>query len=237
MELISAQSRGDFKTTGLQSQHSFSFGDYFDPQRLGFSTLRVINEDLIEPLSGFPLHHHRDMEILTYMLAGKLTHTDSLGNSGTLQTDEVQHMSAGRGMRHAEMNNASNQQTHMLQIWLLPNERGIKPSYTQRVFPRQQRLNQWQLLAAPVQHDTALNINSDSWVYSGLLDQQGQLSYQKPAERAVYIHLARGSLILNGASYQQGDGIAIQATRELQMSTTQQAELLLFDLPPHQARG
>jgi len=231
MEIIRADSRGAFKNEWLDSRHSFSFGEYYDPQRMGFSALRVINEDWVAAKGGFPMHGHRDMEIVTYVMTGALSHKDSLGNGSTIRPGDVQRMSAGRGILHSEFNHSADETVHLLQIWIQPKFSGIQPGYAQEHFPLEQRRGHLQLVASEDGRDGSLRMNTDASLYASMLQAGDALSYQKPAGRAVYVHVARGELILNGVSLQAGDAVQVRDEAELAMTTATDAELLVFDLP------
>ena len=231
MERINADSRGTFKNEWLDSRHSFSFGEYYDPKRMGFSTLRVINEDWVAANGGFPMHGHRDMEIVTYVMEGALSHKDSLGNGSTIRPGDVQRMSAGRGILHSEFNHAADETVHLLQIWLLPKFSGIQPNYAQAYFPLAERQGKLQLVVSEDGRDGSLSMNTDANLYASILDSGSEVTYLVPAGRAAYIHVARGTLILNGTILQAGDAIATRATGALTLTTHSTAEVLVFDLP------
>ncbi len=231
MEIISANSRGAFKNEWLDSRHSFSFGDYYDPNRMGFSTLRVINEDWIAANGGFPTHGHRDMEIITYVMQGALSHKDSIGNGSTIRPGDIQRMSAGRGILHSEFNHSTDKSVHLLQIWILPKFTGIQPGYAQAEYPLEERHGKLQLVASMDGRNGSLHMNTDASLYASILDANQQVQYVKPDNRAVYVHVARGELILNGVQLQAGDAAEIREEGALSLSTDTHAEFLLFDLP------
>ncbi|MEZ5452580.1 MAG: pirin family protein [Thiothrix sp.] len=231
MNIISADSRGKFRNEWLDSRHSFSFGDYHDPQRMGFSTLRVINEDWIAAKGGFPMHGHRDMEIITYVMEGALSHQDSLGNGSAIRPGEVQRMSAGRGILHSEFNYSVDEDVHLLQIWIKPKFTGIQPGYAQALFPLEQRRGKLQLLASQDGRNGSLSMNTDASLYASILQAGENVQFIKPVGRAVYVHVAKGALILNGTTLQAGDAAEITEENELAFTTGSNAELLLFDLP------
>jgi hypothetical protein len=231
MELIPANSRGSFKNEWLDSRHSFSFGEYYDPQRMGFSSLRVINEDWVAAKGGFPMHGHRDMEIVTYVMEGALSHQDNLGNGSTIRPGDIQRMSAGRGILHSEFNHSAQEIVHLLQIWLLPNTRGIQPSYAQENIPVEMRRGKLQLLVSEDGHDGSLTMNTNTNLYASILTAGETVHYTRPANRAVYVHVARGALTLNGTPLKAGDAAAIREETGLDFSTDSTAEFLLFDLP------
>lgn len=231
MDIITASSRGHFTNEWLDSHHSFSFSDYYNPERMNFSILRVINEDYVATKSGFAMHGHRDMEIVTYVLEGALSHKDSLGNGSTIVPGDVQRMSAGRGILHSEFNDSATDTVHLLQIWLLPHLKGIQPGYAQTHFPLANRRGQLKLVASQDGREGSLSMNADASLYASVLHTGNTVAYTKPAQRAVYVHVARGELILNGTHLQAGDAAAISDETSLAFSTASNTEFLLFDLP------
>lgn len=231
MDIIKSDSRGVFSNEWLDSRHSFSFGEYYDPNRMGFSTLRVINEDWVDAHGGFPTHGHRDMEIITYVMEGALSHKDSLGNGSTIYPGDIQRMSAGRGILHSEFNHSADEKVHLLQIWIQPKFMGIRPGYAQKQFPLEERNGKLQLVASLDGRDGSLSMNTDASLYASILQTGETVHYAKPANRVVYVHVARGELILNGTHLQAGDAAAIRDEAELAFSTESTAEFLLFDLP------
>ena len=214
----------------LQSHHSFSFADYHDPAHMGFANLRVINEDFIAPGRGFGTHGHRDMEIVSVVLAGELTHQDNLGHREVLRPGEVQRMSAGRGVLHSEFNHALRESTHLLQIWIEPTERGIPAGYEQRAFDPAQRDGRLQLVVAPDGRDGALKIHADAALYLGRFDGEQQAELALHPRRRAYVHLATGSVEVNGVRLQAGDALKVEDEPLLRLSGGQQAEVLVFDL-------
>ncbi|MBU0657083.1 MAG: pirin family protein [Gammaproteobacteria bacterium] len=231
MNIIRAGSRGAFKNEWLDSRHSFSFGEYYDPNRMGFSTLRVINEDWVAAKGGFPTHGHRDMEIITYVMEGALSHKDSLGNGSTIRPGDVQRMSAGRGILHSEFNHSTDESVHLLQIWILPKFSGIQPGYAQAYFPLEERRGKLQLVASADGREDSLSMNTDASLYASILEAGQTAYFVKPEKRAVYVHVARGELLLNGEHLQAGDAAEIREETELAFSADTSAEFLLFDLP------
>jgi hypothetical protein len=213
----------------LDSWHTFSFADHYDPKHVGFSALRVINDDTVAPGQGFGSHPHRDMEILSYVLSGALAHKDSTGGGGVIRPGEVQRMSAGSGVVHSEFNGSKDEPVHFLQIWLVPGKRGIAPGYEQKSFGFDDRRGKLRLLASPSGKDGSLTIHQDAHVYGALLDGAERISL--PLERKAWVHVARGSLEVNGKRLSAGDGAALDGERELSLTGGQQAEVLLFDLP------
>lgn len=231
MDIITADSRGAFRNEWLDSRHSFSFGEYYDPQRMGFSTLRVINEDWVAAKGGFPMHGHRDMEIVTYVMAGALSHKDSLGNGSTIRPGDIQRMSAGRGILHSEFNHSADDSVHLLQIWIQPTVTGIQPGYAQDHFPLAKRRGKLQLVASQDGREGSLSMNTDASLYASMLQAGDSVSYSQAAGRAVYVHVARGELLLNGTRLQAGDAAEMREKTGLTLTTETEAEFLLFDLP------
>lgn len=214
----------------LLARHSFSFADYFDPAEMGCGVLRVINEDRIAPGKGFGEHGHRDMEIVTYVMAGSLEHRDSLGNGEIIRPGEVQRMSAGRGIRHSEFNPSPNEETHLLQIWIEPRESGIAPGYEQQILAPGH--NVWRLIASPDASQGSALIHQNAWLYAAQLEPGAALDYTLDPVRLAYVHLVRGHLTLNGVEIGSGRGVKISDESWLRFGATQESEALLFDLPP-----
>jgi redox-sensitive bicupin YhaK (pirin superfamily) len=223
--------RGHFDHGWLDTSHTFSFGDYYDPAHEGFRTLRVINEDRVAPGSGFPPHGHRDMEILTYVLGGAVEHRDSLGSRATVHAGEIQRMTAGRGVTHSEMNPSPTEELHLLQIWILPERRGLDPSYEQRPMPRDERRGRLHLIAARDGHADSILIHQDALLYSSLLAPGEEVAHRMATGRHAWLQIARGSVAVNGhADLAAGDGLAASAEDSLTIRARSDAELLLFDL-------
>ena len=219
--------RGHFNFGWLDTYHSFSFGDYHDSKHMGFRTLRVINEDVIEPGQGFPLHGHRDMEIITYILKGELEHRDSLGNIGKIQTGEFQTMTAGTGIRHSEYNASQKQSCHLLQIWIQPEKSDLKPGYEQKIFEESEQ--SLQLLASP-DLKGGLLINQDIKLYLGRMKETEKQSLVFSTNRHAWIQIIRGSLFVNGLQLESGDGAAISSESQLLFESVTSCEFLVFDL-------
>ncbi len=226
-----AADRGTAQFDWLESYHSFSFGHYYDPAHMGFSVLRVINEDRIAAGKGFGMHPHRDMEIITYMLAGALEHKDSLGNGSIIRRGDVQRMSAGRGILHSEFNPSTHELSHLLQIWILPNQTGLPPSYEERHFEASGKQGQWQLIAAPTGGDRALTIHQDMKLFATILEPQQTLTYSFGGDRCGWLQVADGTVRVNGLELRAGDGLGITAEPQLLTEGVSATELLLFDLP------
>lgn len=228
-----AEERGHAELGWLTSFHTFSFSNYFDPNYMGFRSLRVINEDRIQPTQGFPPHHHQDMEILTYVLSGTLTHQDSLGNGSTIHPGEVQRMSAGTGVYHSEYNTSSHEKLHLLQIWVIPEETGIQPEYEQRHFSDEERKGIFRLIASQDGRQGSLKVHQDMNLYSTILPPGEALIDRLPRGRYGWIQVVRGALMLNGDLMGAGDGAALIHGGSIELETPLEgstAEVLLFDL-------
>jgi redox-sensitive bicupin YhaK (pirin superfamily) len=223
--------RGSSKFSWLDSRHTFSFGDYYDPKNMGFSDLRVINEDRVSPGAGFPTHSHRDMEIITYVLEGALAHKDSTGTSSVIRVGDVQRMSAGTGISHSEYNASKTEPVHFLQIWIIPNETGLKPGYEQRSFNLQEKSGSWVLVAAPDARDGAVKIHQDAALSIASLRQGERLSVALKPGRQAWLQVTRGAVTLNDMTLNAGDGAAITEEGLLEVAASVDTEVLLFDLP------
>lgn len=215
----------------LKSFHTFSFADYFDPQHVQFGPLRVINEDRVQAGAGFGTHSHRDMEIISYVLDGELAHKDSMGNGSTIRPGDVQRMSAGSGIRHSEFNPSSANPTHFLQIWIHPSARNIAPSYEEKSFSADEKRGRLRLIVSPDRTDGSLLIHQDARVYAGLFTDTEQAELEVVPGRRMYVHVARGSLMVNGVELDGGDALQITEASTLDLSGGRDAEVLLFDLP------
>lgn len=215
----------------LQARHSFSFGEYYDPAHMGYSVLRVINEDRIAPGGGFGMHGHRDMEIITYILDGELRHADSMGNGAVIRRNEVQVMTAGSGIRHSEVNPSSTQSVHLLQIWITPGERNLPPAYAQQVFDSADKRGRLQLLASPDGAQGSLVIRQDARVYAGLLDGDESITIPLVMERKAWLQVTTGSLQAREIRLEAGDALQISEEKSLELKAGQAAEFLFFDLP------
>ncbi len=230
IRLRPAAERGSFDHGWLRTKHTFSFGDYRDSQHVHFRTLRVINEDWVAPGQGFGEHPHRDMEIVTYVLAGQLQHRDSLGNGEILRAGELQRMSAGRGITHSEFNPSAREPLHLYQIWLFPAEKGIAPSYEQKRFDPSGRANRWQLVAAPTPEGGSLQIHQDARLYLADVSPDSALAREIAPGRRVWLQVLRGSGRLNDLAVTAGDGVAISDERHFAITSRDGVEVLLFDL-------
>lgn len=225
-----AEARGHFDFGWLNTYHTFSFGEYYDPRNMGFRSLRVINEDFVHPGRGFPTHGHRDMEIITYVLEGGLAHKDSMGNGSIIRPGDVQRMSAGTGVRHSEANPSSDESVHLLQIWIMPDTLNIEPSYEQKRFEDEEKRGRLRLVASPDGEEGSVRINQDARLSATLLDTAEEVSYELKPGRHAWVQVARGAIELNGQLLKQGDGASISEERELTIKGTEPAEVLLFDL-------
>lgn len=231
IKLRKAGERGHTKLDWLDSWHSFSFGDYYDPAHMGFSVLRVFNDDRVAPEAGFDMHPHRDMEILTYVLEGSLEHQDSLGNGSVIRPGDVQRMSAGTGILHSEFNPSSTKPVHFLQIWIMPSAKDLQPAYAQKTFLGASKRNQWCLAASPDGRDDSIAINQDAALYLTLLEPGHRLNYDLAPGRHAWIHLARGQARANEVTLQTGDAAGVTQGQALEFEAEETAEILLFDLP------
>ena len=225
-----AEERGHFNFGWLDTYHTFSFSDYYDPRFMGFRSLRVINEDRVAPGRGFPTHPHRDMEIITYILEGSLAHRDSMGTGSVIRPGEVQRMSAGTGVTHSERNNSEDETTHLLQIWIMPGALGIKPGYEQKAFSEEEKRGRLRLVAAPDGAEGSVTIHQDARLYATLLDSGQEVMRTLAPNRHAWAQVARGSVELNGQRMQQGDGAAISGESRITLVGIEPAEVLLFDL-------
>ncbi|MBX3267919.1 MAG: pirin family protein [Acidobacteria bacterium] len=222
--------RGHANHGWLDTYHSFSFADYYDPQHMGFRSLRVINEDFIEPAQGFPTHGHRDMEIVTYVIEGELSHRDSMGNGETIRPHEVQRMTAGTGVLHSEYSSPTDK-THMLQIWLLPEKKNLQPSYEQTYFAPEEKQGKLRLVASRGGDDGSVHINQDVRLYASLLSAGDEVKHELAEGRYAWVQLISGELAINGETLKPGDGAAISEETTLELKANADGtEFLLFDL-------
>lgn len=222
--------RGHANHGWLDSFHTFSFANYYDPARMGFGALRVINDDRIAAGRGFGTHGHRDMEIITYVLDGAIAHKDSMGSGSTIQPGNVQRMSAGRGVMHSEFNPRADQETHMLQIWIEPNVTGIAPEYEEKAFTDAQKRGRLQALVSGDGVDGSMTIHQDVRLYAGLFDGDESATLELAPGRRAWVHVARGSLTVNGVALAAGDAVAISDETRVALSGGDNAEVLVFDL-------
>lgn len=226
-----SQERGHANHGWLDSYHSFSFARYYDPAHMGYSVLRVINEDIVASGMGFGQHPHRDMEIVTYMLSGQLRHQDSMGNGSVIGAGDVQRMTAGTGVEHSEFNASNTEAAHLLQIWIMPNQNNLPPSYEEQHFSDAQKHNRWCLIAAQDAREGALLIHQDVNIYATKLTKDAHLPYDMQTGRSVYIQVARGEINLNGIVLIAGDAAKIDVQTAVAIEALADSELVLFDLP------
>lgn len=231
LTLRKSHDRGHAEHGWLQSLHSFSFADYHDPDEMGFSVLRVINEDWIAPGAGFPTHPHRDMEIITYVLEGTLAHQDSLGTGSRIQPGDVQRMSAGTGIAHSEFNASSSEPVHLLQIWIVPRQRALPPAYEQKHFPDASLKDNLHLVASPDGADGSITVHQDVRLYAARLEAGTRIDTPRDPARHAYLQVARGELVVNGVPMEAGDGLKVTTESALDIHARNHAEFLLFDLP------
>lgn len=231
IKLRKSAERGHANHGWLDSYHSFSFNRYYDPAHMQYSVLRVINEDVIAPDRGFGMHPHQDMEIVTYMLSGALRHMDSLGNGSVIRASDVQRMTAGSGIVHSEVNASSSEPAHLLQIWMLPEQSGLEPSYEEKHFSTEEKLNRLRLIASRDAREGSLLVHQDVSLYASVLQQGKTLSYMLGEDRSAYLQLARGRLDLNGEILLAGDAAKLEQVGEVSLLAEEDAEFLLFDMP------
>jgi redox-sensitive bicupin YhaK (pirin superfamily) len=225
-----SQDRGHANHGWLDSYHSFSFAEYYDPAHMGYSTLRVINEDVIAGGTGFGMHAHRDMEIVTYILSGNLRHQDSMGNTSTIGAGDVQRMTAGSGVRHSEFNASTSDTVHLLQIWILPTELRLPPSYEEKHFSASDKKNQWRLIVSPNESDGSITIHQNVRLYASVLDEGMRLDVPLLDGHQNYLQLASGTIVLNDIELNAGDAVMIENEKNVMIYASTKAELLWFDL-------
>jgi quercetin 2,3-dioxygenase len=230
MSIRRAADRGHANHGWLDSHHTFSFADYYDPAHMGFRGLRVINDDRVTGGQGFGTHPHRDMEIISYVLDGALAHRDSTGTGATIRPGDVQRMSAGTGVLHSEFNASPHDEVHFLQIWLMPAKRGIQPSYEQKTFSDADKRGTLRLVASPDGADGSLTINADARVYAGVLAAGDTAELALVPARGAWVQVARGKVRVNGTELGEGDGIALEDERRIALEGVDEAEVLAFDL-------
>jgi redox-sensitive bicupin YhaK (pirin superfamily) len=233
MTVRAGKERGHAQHGWLDSRHTFSFADYHDPKQMGFRALRVINEDRVAPAQGFGTHPHRDMEIISYVLGGALQHKDSIGTGSVIRPGDVQRMSAGTGVAHSEFNASSSEPVHFLQIWLLPSQRGIKPSYEQKSFPEAERAGKLRVVASPDGRDGSVSIHSDAVLHAGLFAPGQSAAVKLQPGRHAWVQVARGQVRVNGTDLKAGDGAALVDEAQVLVEGgpgDDVAEVLVFDL-------
>ena len=225
-----SEERGHFDLGWLDTYHTFSFDRYYDPAHMHFRSLRVINEDRVQPGQGFPTHSHRDMEIITYILSGALEHRDSMGNGSVIRPGDVQRMTAGTGVSHSEFNPSKTESVHLLQIWILPERCDLPPGYEQKTFTDEERRGSLRLIASSDGREGSVAINQDARVYAGMLNADQKIDYRLELNRYAWLQIARGTNELNQVELKQGYGIAVSAEENLSITAHDEAEVLLFDL-------
>jgi len=225
-----AEDRGHFDFGWLNTYHTFSFGEYYDPKHTRFSTLRVINEDFVQPGHGFPTHGHRDMEIVTYILEGALQHRDSMGTGSIIRRGDAQRMSAGTGVMHSEANPSTEAPVHLLQIWIFPREQDLQPEYEEKKFSDDEKRNRLRLIVSPDGTDGSVRIHQDAKIFASLLDQGQQVDHDLVNGRDAWLQVAAGSVKVNDNALKQGDGGGIREESKITITAAEPAEILLFDL-------
>lgn len=226
-----SEDRGHANHGWLDSRHTFSFADYYDPDYMSFSVLRVINEDCVAGGGGFATHGHRDMEIVSYVLEGGLEHKDSMGNGSVIRPGEVQRMSAGTGITHSEFNNSVTEAMRFFQIWILPEQEGIKPGYEQKYFSEDETHGKLRVIVSPDGRNDSVSIHQDVLIYSARLQADESVRHEFVGQRKAYIQVAKGQVSVNGVTLVDGDGAMIENENSLSFTAVKQAEILLFDLP------
>ena len=230
--LRKSEERGKANFGWLDSKHSFSFGHYYDPKRMGFGPLRVINEDRLTPGGGFPTHPHCDMEIISYVLDGALEHKDSIGTGSVIRPGDVKRMSAGTGIRHSEFNASKTVPVHFLQIWIIPERKGLKPGYEQKTFAGSEKAGRLRLIGSCDGRDGSVTIHQDVDLLATVLERGEIVSHALAVDRIAWVQVARGSIKLNGQLLEAGDGLAVETQGELRLESESSAEVLLFDMAP-----
>jgi len=231
LKVHKSSNRGAADHGWLQSNHSFSFGHYYNPQELGFGPLLVINEDRVQPAKGFGTHGHQDMEIISYVISGALEHKDSMGTGSVIKYGDVQRMSAGTGVTHSEFNHSKTERVHFLQIWIEPNVKGIAPSYEEKHFDTASKTGRLRLIASPDGQDGSVLIHQDAYVYASILGLADQVEYRIKEGRSAYVHVIRGQVDVAGNALKTGDALKIKEVSLIEFSNAHEAEFLLFDLP------
>ena len=231
LDVRKSTDRGHAQHGWLDSFHSFSFADYYDPKHMGFGALRVINEDRVQPGQGFGTHGHRDMEIISYVLSGGLAHRDSMGNGSTIRPGDVQRMSAGTGVMHSEFNASASDPVHFLQIWIEPAKRGVKPGYEEKRFDPETKRGRLRLIASPDGSEGSVTINQDARLYAAILDAADAVEHAVAEGRRAYVHVIKGQAEVNGQPLGGGDAIKLVNENRVRIASAKDAEVLLFDLP------
>lgn len=230
LDVIQSDSRGSADHGWLRAKHTFSFADYYDPQRVEFGTLRVINEDRVAPGKGFGTHPHRDMEILTYVIDGAIEHQDSMGNGTIITPGEIQRMTAGTGVLHSEFNHSQEDELHLLQIWIYPERAGLEPGYEQTRFSREEKLNRLRLVGSRDGREGSLTIHQDVDLYASVLEAGNQVALETRDNRKIFVQVVRGDMSVNGQALSAGDGAALENENALKIEASSEAEFLVFDM-------
>ncbi|HNP64933.1 MAG TPA: pirin family protein [Woeseiaceae bacterium] len=230
MEIIPSATRGSADHGWLKAKHTFSFAGYYNPERVQFGPLRVINEDRIAPGQGFGLHPHKDMEILTYPISGSIEHKDNLGNGTVIRAGDVQRMTAGRGVQHSEFNHSKTDELHLLQIWIFPEQKDLDPGYEQTAFSREQKLNQLRLIASRDGRDGSVTIHQRADIYASVLETGNSVLHAVEGDHKIFVQVVSGKLLLNEQTLSAGDGVQIEGENRLAIKAKMDAEFLLFDM-------
>jgi len=230
LDIIQSESRGSADHGWLRAKHTFSFAEYYDPQRVEFGTLRVINEDRIAPGKGFGTHPHRDMEIVTYVIDGAIEHKDSMGNGTIITPGEVQRMTAGTGVLHSEFNHSRDKELHLLQIWIYPEKNGLEPGYEQTRFTRDEKLNRLRLVGSRDGREGSITIHQDVDLYASVLEPGNELALELRNDRKVFIQVIHGDITVNSRALSAGDGAAMEGEQALRINASNEAEFLVFDM-------
>lgn len=231
LQILKNSQRGSADHGWLQSNHSFSFGHYYNPNEMGFGPLLVINEDRVQPAQGFGTHSHDNMEIISYVLSGALEHKDSMGNGSVIRYGDVQRMSAGSGVQHSEFNHSSTERVHFLQIWITPDVTGIEPGYEEKHFDAASKTGNLRLIASPDGSNGSVLIHQDAKIFASILNADDYVKYDLASGRTAYVHLIRGQAEINGIRLNTGDALKISEESLIEFKHAADAELLLFDLP------
>jgi len=230
IQILKSDERGHANHGWLDTHFTFSFADYYDPKHVQFRTLRVMNDDRVAGGGGFPMHPHRDMEIVTYVLEGALEHRDSMGNGSVIKPGDIQYMSAGTGVTHSEFNASETEPAHLYQIWMFPEKQGLKPTYGQKNFSEAEKRGKLRLLVSPDGRDGSVKIRQENDLYATILGAGEMVKHDLKPDRHAYVQVARGSVKLNGQKLEEGDGAAISDEKTVELTGADKAEVLLFDL-------
>ncbi len=228
--IIPSATRGSADHGWLKAKHTFSFADYYDPDRVHFGALRVINEDRVAPSKGFGTHPHRDMEIVTYPISGAIEHKDSMGNGTVIPAGDVQRMTAGTGVLHSEFNHSQDEELHLLQIWILPERKDLEPGYEQRAIPREEKLNRLRLIGSRDGRDGSLTIHQDVDLYASVLENGREVELKGVGDRRIFVQVVAGDITVNGTQLSSGDGLQLTGADQVRVTASSESEFLLFDL-------